>query len=50
MDNNNIVLWKKRSYISLDNLYSQVKNGHIKRISDEDIQSLIIEIMGANVR
>ncbi|GMR36762.1 hypothetical protein PMAYCL1PPCAC_06957 [Pristionchus mayeri] len=27
----------------------QVKNGHIKRISDEDIQSLIIEIMGANV-
>ena len=28
----------------------QVKNGHIKRITDEDIQSLIIEIIGANVR
>ncbi|PAV59458.1 hypothetical protein WR25_13561 [Diploscapter pachys] len=27
----------------------QVKNGSIKRISDEDIQSLVIEIAGANV-
>uniref|UniRef100_A0A1I7XE84 DUF667 domain-containing protein n=1 Tax=Heterorhabditis bacteriophora TaxID=37862 RepID=A0A1I7XE84_HETBA len=27
----------------------QVKNGHIKRITDDEIQSLIIEIMGANV-
>ncbi|CAD6191476.1 unnamed protein product [Caenorhabditis auriculariae] len=27
----------------------QVKNGHIKRITDEDIQSLVLEIMGANV-
>ncbi len=27
----------------------QVRNGHIKRLSDEDIQSLVIEILGANV-
>ncbi|CAI5446103.1 unnamed protein product [Caenorhabditis angaria] len=27
----------------------QVKNGHIKRITDEEIQSLVLEIMGANV-
>ncbi|VDM39740.1 unnamed protein product [Toxocara canis] len=27
-----------------------VRNGHIKRITDDEIQSLIIEIMGANVR
>uniref|UniRef100_A0A914KU34 CFA20 domain-containing protein n=1 Tax=Meloidogyne incognita TaxID=6306 RepID=A0A914KU34_MELIC len=26
-----------------------VRNGHIKRITDEDIHSLIIELMGANV-
>lgn len=26
-----------------------VKNGHIKRITDEDIQSLIIELLGNNV-
>lgn len=28
----------------------QVKNGHIKRVTDDEIQSLIIEIIGANVR
>ncbi|CAJ0585520.1 unnamed protein product, partial [Mesorhabditis spiculigera] len=28
---------------------TQVKNGHIKRISDEDIESLVLEVMGANV-
>lgn len=28
----------------------QVRNGHIKRITDNDIQSLVIEIMGNNVR
>ncbi|VDD85562.1 unnamed protein product [Enterobius vermicularis] len=27
----------------------KVRNGHIKRITDDDIQSLIIEIIGANV-
>ncbi|RCN26240.1 hypothetical protein ANCCAN_28034 [Ancylostoma caninum] len=27
----------------------QVKNGHIKRVTDDEIQSLIIEIIGANV-
>uniref|UniRef100_A0A1I8BAI0 DUF667 domain-containing protein n=1 Tax=Meloidogyne hapla TaxID=6305 RepID=A0A1I8BAI0_MELHA len=26
-----------------------VRNGHIKRITDEDIHSLIIELMGANI-
>lgn len=28
----------------------QVRNGHIKRITDNDIQSLVIEIAGTNVR
>lgn len=28
----------------------KVRNGHIKRITDDDIQSLIVEIIGANVR
>lgn len=27
-----------------------VRNGHIKRITDEEIQSLVIEISGQNVR
>jgi len=27
-----------------------VRNGHIKRITDNDIQSLVIEIAGTNVR
>lgn len=27
----------------------KVRNGHIKRITDEDIGSLVIEIMGSNV-
>lgn len=31
-------LWDKR-----------VRNGHIKRITDADIQSLVLEIVGANV-
>lgn len=28
----------------------QVRNGHIKRITDNDIQSLVLEIVGTNVR
>ncbi|XP_027010902.1 cilia- and flagella-associated protein 20 [Tachysurus fulvidraco] len=28
---------------------SQVRNGHIKRITDEDIQSLVLEMEGSNV-
>lgn len=28
----------------------QVRNGHIKRITDNDIQSLVLEIAGTNVR
>jgi hypothetical protein len=27
-----------------------VQNGHIKRLTDEDIQSSVLEIMGTNVR
>lgn len=27
----------------------KVKNGHIKRITDEDIQSLVLEVVGSNV-
>ena len=27
----------------------KVQNGHIKRITDRDIQSSVLEIMGANV-
>lgn len=29
--------------------YSLVRNGHIKRITDPDIQSSVLEIMGTNV-
>ncbi len=28
----------------------QVQNGHIKRLTDEDIQSSVLEVLGANVR
>lgn len=31
-------------------LLFQVRNGHIKRITDNDIQSLVLEIEGTNVR
>jgi hypothetical protein len=27
----------------------KVRNGHIKRITDQDIQSSVLEIMGTNV-
>ena len=30
--------------------FFQVRNGHIKRITDNDIQSLVLEIVGTNVR
>jgi hypothetical protein len=30
-------------------LSSPVRNGHIKRITDPDIQSSVLEIMGTNV-
>lgn len=30
-------------------MYVQVRNGHIKRITDQDIQSSVLEIMGTNV-
>jgi len=28
----------------------KVRNGHIKRITDGDIQSLVLELIGTNVR
>lgn len=28
---------------------SKVKNGHIKRVTDNDVKSLALELMGANV-
>lgn len=31
-------------------LLLQVRNGHIKRITDNDIQSLVLEVVGTNVR
>lgn len=30
-------------------LFLQVRNGHIKRITDGEIQSLVLEILGTNV-
>lgn len=30
-------------------MYLQVRNGHIKRITDNDIQSLVLEIISSNV-
>ena len=30
-------------------MYMTVRNGHIKRITDPDIQSSVLEIMGTNV-
>ena len=33
----------------LDDWYMEVKNGHIKRLVDNDLQSSVIEIAGANV-
>lgn len=36
--------------INLLLIFPQVRNGHIKRITDNDIQSLVLEIVGTNVR
>lgn len=33
----------------LEDWDSQVRNGHIKRITDQDIQSSVLEIVGTNV-
>ena len=33
----------------LENWETQVKNGHIKRLNDVEIQSSAIEIIGANI-
>jgi hypothetical protein len=38
-------IWDKSSK---DRIYS-VHNGHIKRLTDQDIQSSVLEIMGTNV-
>ena len=36
--------------VSHSPLTAQVRNGHIKRITDQDIQSLVIDIASSNVR
>jgi len=36
-------------HISLGWFIKAVRNGHIKRVTDEDIQSSVLEIMGVNV-
>ena len=39
-----------KSGISRVNIYFMVvQNGHIKRLTDQDIQSSVLEIMGTNV-
>ena len=38
-------IWDKQSTISV----IIVHNGHIKRLTDQDIQSSVLEIMGTNV-
>jgi hypothetical protein len=46
--NNNTFLFVFRSK-PLSIWDSEVKNGHIKRITDADIQSSVVEVMGSNV-
>lgn len=38
-------IWEKESTLALN----LVHNGHIKRLTDQDIQSSVLEIMGTNV-
>ena len=38
-------IWEKSSNSS----FYSVHNGHIKRLTDQDIQSSVLEIMGTNV-
>jgi hypothetical protein len=42
-----------RFYIKISNdrvlIFLKVRNGHIKRITDNEIQSLVLEIVGTNV-
>lgn len=38
-------IWEKSSILSIN----LVHNGHIKRLTDQDIQSSVLEIMGTNV-
>lgn len=38
-------IWDKKS----TNFHNLVENGHIKRLTDQDIQSSVLEIMGTNV-
>ena len=38
-------IWNKQSNYP----FREVQNGHIKRLTDQDIQSSVLEIMGTNV-
>jgi hypothetical protein len=37
-------------FFAMHTYVAQVRNGHIKRITDSEIQSLVLEIVGTNVR
>uniref|UniRef100_A0A8C3PVB2 Cilia and flagella associated protein 20 n=51 Tax=Aves TaxID=8782 RepID=A0A8C3PVB2_CHRPC len=44
------VIWRRKTFqVRWKVTWSQVRNGHIKRITDNDIQSLVLEIEGTNV-
>jgi hypothetical protein len=43
LDNIAIIAWPPQIWDK------KVRNGHIKRITDQDIQSSVLEIMGTNV-
>lgn len=45
-----VCFWSRFSVKLLNFFLFQVRNGHIKRITDNDIQSLVLEVVGTNVR
>ena len=45
-----VIIYKSLHLYIFSSHVPQVRNGHIKRITDNDIQSLVLEICGTNVR
>ena len=41
--------WKLTEFLTACPLVHSVRNGHIKRITDQDIQSSVLEVMSDNV-
>ena len=41
--------WTLQLLLPCCKLRVEVRNGHIKRITDQDIQSSVLEVMGTNV-